>query len=350
MRKKRIIVYRLLLAVFSVVCVLLVLEVFMRVLPPAPAPDPMGDRSRFFYLIDDECRHPWSRGATNVIRIAVVGDSFSAGVGVQEDDRYAERLERQFNGRRGLPPVEVRIWAECGTSTYQQIGLVDKALKWRPQIVVLGICLNDTEDKTKPIELHRWRQRLMPQIPVDKLRYSRALGWIYTKLKWWECHKMERRYYRRLYNPSYSGFMRFCEAVAIMNDKCAEANAKFVPMIFPLMSDTDSFRKGDYVFEYAHEAIHRRFEELHIPYLDLLEAFREAAPDRLVTLPKYDPHPNEIAHRMAADALMQFLTDGGYIAPEYMPPQHGSAMLERQRWRQAIQADESLVHGSKRTP
>ena len=345
MAGKRFIVFRLILSLFSMVFVLLVVEVVLRLAPSAPGPDPLGDRSSYFYVPDEACRHLWTRGATNILRLAAIGDSFTAGAGVQVDDRYAERLERLLNTRAGMTPAEVHVFAKNGTSTFQQVGLLDDALKEKPRIILLGICLNDMEDWARPEVLKQWRHRILAT-PPRMVRHSRALSWMYLKLKWAECHRMERRYFRRLYDPSYSGFHRFQEAIEDMNTKCAEARVAFIPVIFPLLSDTDSFREGHYAFEYAHAAIRGRCKELNIPCLDLLQAFRAATPDRLSVMPKFDPHPNEIGHRMAAEAILQFLIDGGFVAPEYKPPVRPSAMQQLRIWQRSIRAEDTIARGA----
>jgi hypothetical protein len=120
----------------------------------------------------------------------------------------------------------------------------------------------------------------------------------------------------------------------IMNAKCHEANVVFIPMIFPLLSE--KFQKDCYPFEYAHEAIHSRCEELHIKYLDLLPAFRWASPERMQVIPGFDPHPDEIAHRMAAETLLQYLLEQGVIPKEYKPLERSSQMVLRARWAQTI--------------
>ena len=341
MGAKRIIVFRVILAVMSVVFVLLIVEIALRIAVPASMPNALADRSLTYFQPDGERQHPWSSGpeATNLLRIAVVGDSFAWGEGVQSDDRYANRLERLLNLKTGMPPAEVRVFAECGTSTFQQIRLVDEALKWNPRFVILGVCLNDMEDWTNPKQLAGWRSKLLPFVPprpiARVLRCSRALNWMYTHAQLMGAHRAEFRYYRHLYNPSYSGFRRFCESMQIMNDKCRESHAVFVPMIFPLLSD--DFKEGRYPFEYAHAAIRARCEELHIPCLDLLPDFRGVSPDRVQVIPELDPHPNEIGHRMAAEALLRFLLDRGFIPPGYQPEERASEMAQRHKWERMFQ-------------
>jgi len=308
-------------------------------MPDTSAPSGLRDRSLDFFLQQDQREHPWSRGETNVLRIAVIGDSFTAGAGVQADDRYADRLERLLNMKDGMPPAEVRVYAQCGTSTFQQIELLDEALTWKPHVVVLGICLNDMEDWSNPKELMRWREGLMPEVPppwlAAALRRSRALNWLYARVGAAVAAREDLRYYRRLYKPSYSGVARFRDAIRIMNDKCREAHAAFVPMIWPLLSEP--FDKGRYPFEYAHEAIRRRCMELDIRYLDLLPCFRGASPERLQVIPSVDPHPNEIAHRMASEALLKFLLSEGDVVRGYAPEQHIAGNIQHQIWEETVQ-------------
>ena len=336
----RTFIKRLLLVVFGVVCALVVVECFLRVMPTIPQPSPLGDRSRFLYMPDEGHDHVGSvYGHTDDVRIAVIGDSFTAGSGVQTDDRYANRLERLLNMKSGVPGVEVQVYAKCGTSTFQQISLLDEALSWKPQIVILGICLNDMEDWANPKELQRWREPLMPQVPpawiARPLRCSKVLTWIYGRIEQRMAHRGEIRYYQRLYKPTYSGVARFRESILEMNDKCHAAHAVFVPMIFPLLSEP--LQKGRYPFDFAHEAIHRRCDQLHLGYLDLLPRFRDASPDRLQVIPEFDPHPNEIAHRMAAESLLLYLIDRHLLPPSYSPTlSPGGELLER-IWHETIQ-------------
>ena len=330
---------KVLLALASCASALLLMEIAFRVMPAAPTPAALRDRSLMFFQDDEERRHPWSAvsGATNALRIAIVGDSFARGEGIQLDDRYANCLERLLNKNSGMPPAEVRVHAHAGTSTFEQIELLKEALAHHPQIVILGICLNDTEDWANPKELEHWRSKLLPVIPppwlAGVLRRSRALGWIYTKVQLVGARRMELRYYRRLYDPCYKGFHRFREALEIMRTECDRDHVILIAMVFPLLSE--NLDEGQYPFEYAHAAIHKRCEELRIPCLDLLPAFRGASPDRLQVIPVIDPHPNEIAHRMAAENLLEFLLTRGFIAAGYRPHEH-AANHKREIWEQTI--------------
>ena len=331
---------KLLLGLIGIVGTLMVMECFLRWVPHIPRPNPLADRSAYFYMADKRHDHVWSSpGQSNEIRIAVIGDSFTVGSGVQVDDRYANRLESMLNMKNDLPDVDVDVFAQCGTSTYQQIALLEKALKWKPQIVILGICLNDMEDFTNSGELERWRKPLMPLVPPDwisrPLHCSRALTWIYSRMEQMVAHHNELRYYRRLYKPKYSGVKRFRDAISVMNEKCQAAHVAFVPVIFPLLSEP--FQKGRYPFEYAHESIHHGCDELNIGYLDLLPRFRDASPDRLQVIPEFDPHPNEIAHRMIAESVLLYLISQHLLPSSYSPALAPGGIILERIWHETIQ-------------
>jgi hypothetical protein len=322
------------LAVVASLGVLTVLEIGLRLVPPKALHDPLADRSTLFYEIQPARRHPWTAGASNVLRIAVVGDSFTRGCGVQIDDRYGAHLERMLNLNTGLPPAEVLVYDEPGTSTFQQLPLVRRALAEKPRVLVLGICLNDTEDWANPRELHRWREDQTPHPPAPwlapALRVSRTLAFLYNRAEGARAYRGYLRYYRRLFDPDYKGMMRFREALRIVRDECRTNGVVFVPMVFPLLSD--EFAEGRYPFGYAHESIHRIWKDLDLTGLDLLPQFQGTSPERVQVIPGLDPHPDEIAHRMAAEALLEFLLRQGLVDGGYRPVERPSEAPLRANW------------------
>jgi hypothetical protein len=52
---------------------------------------------------------------------------------------------------------------------------------------------------------------------------------------------------------------------------------------------------------------------LEIPVLDLLRTYRGIDARRLAVTPFTDPHPSELAHRIAADRLVKYLLKNGLI-------------------------------------
>jgi hypothetical protein len=93
-------------------------------------------RVNSFGMRDAEmAREPDSR-----TRIAVLGDSFTWGIGVSDEDRFTEVLERTRD-------VEVLNFGVAGYAPIQYSLMIDSVLAFRPEIVVVAFCLgNDFAD------------------------------------------------------------------------------------------------------------------------------------------------------------------------------------------------------------
>ena len=74
-------------------------------------------------------------------RLAVLGDSFMWGFGVEDDEVFAQALVRE------IPDSDVVNLAANGYSTVQElVRLEDDGLRYQPDVLVLGFCWNDLED------------------------------------------------------------------------------------------------------------------------------------------------------------------------------------------------------------
>ena len=83
---------------------------------------------------------------------------------------------------------------------------------------------------------------------------------------------------------------------------------RVVVMIFPML-----FRlSNDYPFVDIHRKLRAHLEENGVPVLDLLPAFQGHEGRELWVHPS-NQHPNEVANRIAAEALYSFLVNGGFL-------------------------------------
>lgn len=330
---------RLLLGAFALAVSLVLAETACRLLARTGPADPLAgaDRPATFYRVD-AAREPLAAVADEeAFRIAIVGDSFTVGAGVQVCDRYGAQLERMLNLRAGLRPVKVKLFAHAGTSTFHQLVLLRDAQRWRPDVLVLGICLNDAEDGDKPSQIAEWRRAMLPPPPGPRLAaFLRRSAFLATVYRGWAVRAARRgfeRYYRRLYDPDYSGWNRFRVALKRFKSTCAGQNVPFLAVVLPLMSDP--FETGRYRFAFAHAAIRTVLESNGIAYLDAFETFRGKNPLRMTAIPVIDPHPNEIAHRIIAETVLDRLLALGYLPEEYRPGECGAGDILRARWSHA---------------
>ena len=108
----------------------------------------------------------------------------------------------------------------------------------------------------------------------------------------------------------------FQNALALISERARAEHVPLAAVIFPLF---DFKIDSSYPFKDIHAKIGAALEALGVPHLDLQDAFRGLTPERLQTRPGQDSHPNEIAHRIAADALAKWLTKSQIIPEEFFP-------------------------------
>jgi hypothetical protein len=100
-----------------------------------------------------------------VPRVLVLGDSFTFGWGVLDDEPYPQRTEQLLRAR-GLD-VEVINAGIPGYNTEQEAALLDELMpRFQPDQVVLGYVVNDAEPQANA-----------PQPPAITYRYLRSWLW-----------------------------------------------------------------------------------------------------------------------------------------------------------------------------
>jgi lysophospholipase L1-like esterase len=320
------------------VLVLLGLELLLRFLVPNALNPIAVDRAFRIYQAEPDRRHPWSAAATNVLRIAVIGDSVTAGVGNHRYDRFASRLEWLMNLNERVPPVEVDVFAKP-TATYQQRGLLDQAFAYQPKVVIFVVHLNDTEDWSSAGKLVRLRERMMKRAPpqwlLPLLRRSALVHLAY--FRWVE--RQERRaflkYYEYIYRADYPGLAKFRKAIQRFHRQCMDHGMQMVAVLFPQLNQ--DMMAGRYPFERMHAVVRQACENETVPFLDLLDAYRFCVKERDENILLLDAHPNEIGHRVAADAIFHFLLEKSIVDPAYRPMNAQDLPLI-EKWKRKLRA------------
>ena len=241
-------------------------------------------------------------------RLVSLGDSFAWGASVEFEDAYPQRLERSLTRRR-REPWEVVNLALPGMNTVDQAAqLRQEGFTYRPDVVLLGFVLNDSEDAAAA-EARRaddWAEGRGGPGDAGLLDRSALVRLVRTRL--WATVENRRRVegYRSMYAPDAPGWVAARRALKTMGADARSHGVPFVVAIFPLFGNPLDER---YPFTEAHARIAEAAAEAGAKVVDLLPAYRGLRWELLVVDGVNDEHPNEIAHRIAASVLLRALDD-----------------------------------------
>lgn len=335
-------VSRLLLLAGGLLVAGLVLEVALRVAGiGAPRTlEPLFDREVIEYLPQENAMSiaKWKRRR---LKVAVIGDSFTNGDGVSWDDTYGERLSRLLNLNAAAPAAQVRVWARNGSNTVDELRFLEAAIRWRADLLILGVFLNDTEDGSD--DIHRQlRVEMLPRVPTGwqraVLRRSRALAWLYLRLDRRRAGRATAEYSSRVFDPSYPGWQAYEAALDTFVRRTREEGVPFVAVLFPHLDAV-----GPLYDWTGHDRMLEALERRSIDTLVLRPHFQDKAPVRMLVYPGVDGHPTEIAHRIAARAIFDYLLDEGHLPPVYRP-RRVQQVKSREEWLRNLRRFQDTVH------
>lgn len=256
-----------------------------------------------------------------VRRVISLGDSFAWGASVEFEDAYPQRLERGLTRRRH-ETWEVVNLALPGMNTVDHAAqLAEEGMAYGPDVVLLGYVLNDSED-AQAAEARRaadWAQaRSAP--PGGFLSHSALVRFIETRL--WATSENRRRVsgYKSMYAEDAPGWIAGRHGLRSMGALCRERGIPFVVAVFPLFGNSLG---EDYPFLEVHAKVATAAGEAGAKVVDLFPSYRGLRWELLVVDGAFDEHPNEIAHRVAANALLRALDDAIPWAAPSMDPETG---------------------------
>ncbi len=246
-------------------------------------------------------------------RILMLGDSFTYGLGVEDDARiFPEILERRFNELKPDPRVVEYELLNAGIPMYLTGEWVERfkslEVTFQPDFVVAVFFLRDgtllgfQRNFVDPLlqEMAQWRRE-------DLLaRWSAAWRTLYGRIRMLE---ISRRYIDSFHQAYFGAdpldtaeWSRARDNLRFLHRSCAETGRQFHLAVFPMLFELHQ----RYPFADICEEIERFGGAEGIPTFSLLPAFRNRDASRLWVAP-FDQHPNEEGHQIAADALEAYL-------------------------------------------
>ena len=247
-------------------------------------------------------------------RIFMLGDSFTFGLGVPEDEViFPELLEQRLKARTftSAPAgVELMNAGEPGTLTGDWVDTWNHVgVEYDPDVVVAVFFLRDgTETLLIPEFFMRIRENIVQR---NENSYLYRNFYAYRMYR----DRMDRAdiaasYTQRFLN-SYFGdrddtaeWRRAQHNLKLLRDGAHGRQAKFALVIFPILVELNE----NYPFTEICDLLEEYGRSLGVPVYNLLPDFLGEDAASLWVSP-WDQHPNAEGHRLVADALESFLTE-----------------------------------------
>lgn len=254
-------------------------------------------------------REPLPEHTAGLYRIVVLGDSFTFGQGVSEDETYPTILESLLNRapERTQRSYDVLNLGVSGYTTQDEALLLEhRGMKWSPRLVIIGYVLNDPDTtQGQPLE----RYFLTP----PWWQHSHLLRAAAQAKVHWDVQTLaqgDRVNY--LHVPGHEHWRSVTDAFRRIEEQTAQRGTAVLLVVFPFIVDNWK----EYPYHHIHEQVLAEGRSHGFAGLDLFDAFSRHEPLSLA-LSDSDRHPNELAHALIATTIRDKLAEG-LLSPYYV--------------------------------
>jgi hypothetical protein len=257
-----------------------------------------------------------------VVRIVVLGDSFTYGHGVGWEEAFPARCEQILHAR-GSSCVQVLNLGVPGYNTVMELAFLrELGLRLDADGIVVGFTLSDAElgrfglrDPSNRVVL-RSKQWLRQNFGL----YHFVRRQLFSMQAWRMRHDPEVGVWpailplrRATRGESDAGWKTCNEALIAIAEECRAAHIPCVLVIWPVLEDL-----SDYAYDREHEFVRGAATAAGFRVLDLRPYF--SGPAARFWVSSSDRHPNPVAHEKAATALADFLRDVEGLAEPCVVP------------------------------
>lgn len=237
----------------------------------------------------------------NRYRIAIIGDSFTFGNGIDVQDRFSNLMEG-FLG----PRYEVLNFGRPAANMERHVEALDQVLNFSPDFVLLQLFENDFETESMR------RPRAYPLLPLNLDRRMVRSSVIYRLLidRWTQLQGevgLADNYVsymaRHLGDPNSPDAREAFGMLRQFIDRARVAGVPSGAVFFPAFDALGS-TGGNYPFGYLHAQVRTICADEQIPYLDLLPTFSKFRDTRSMWVSRFDAHPNAKANRWATYEIL----------------------------------------------
>ena len=236
-------------------------------------------------------------------RIAVLGDSFTFGNGLEASERYTDRLQAW------LPSgYEVLNFGAPGANTPQHLHtLRSRVLPANPDFVLLQWFVNDIEGDS--VEGRPVIRPLLPSRPVHNWLQAHSALYTVANMRWGEAQVasgMAGSYAdyleARAGDPQSADARRDAETLKKIIGEVRSQGRSIGIVLFP---DPGPDLGDSYPFAFLHDHVLAVCREHHVPCLDLRQDFAAIPDRRSLWVSPFDHHPSARANEIAAVKILE---------------------------------------------
>lgn len=279
----------------------------------------------------------------DTFRILVIGDSFTYGDGVGQEEAFPRVLEEIFRKKAGGKGARVEVIAlgVCGSRTPDNlIRLLAHGRGLSPDLVVFQHYGNDLEFRP----LYSYGRYFFTALEPTTLERLPLLGKFFRETEAGQ-KLADRGREPDLYSRQIREKRRILDAASFERELfrgCLASLARFseesgIPVAFVAFPMLDGDPEGKNFSGYEKEPVEQvldlqPLEEIRkrdFPLLDLRETFRKEK--RYLAVSKTNGHPNPLAHRLAGEALFDFLLERGLASCPARPGKAEGPGYEKER-------------------
>jgi len=247
--------------------------------------------------------------APGTIRILMLGDSFTVGQGVEDDETYPACVEAILNEEAGPTRYEVINAGVSGTNTADHLErLNSNGLKFEPDLVTVQFYVNDLDPPSEDVS---WIETRIEDVLYLPSRRSYAVFFLK--------YRFESAMSAALDDPgagpgggrareaveidtSGPGWRVFQDAVRGIAGVARERGIPAVLIVYPRPGIPPAEQ------EPVHDAVARVSRSAGIPVIDLIRAFESLPPEKQF-VSEIDHHPSAAVHRLAARRIVEELRE-----------------------------------------
>lgn len=362
MQRKKSFFLNLFVLIMAVLFCLLILEIFLEVTaaPGCKQGDPLYDHSYIPNCVSTFKTGEWdtavrinSQGLRDdeilpkqqdELRILMLGDSFTWGYGVEQEETFSELLEEKTNTN------VINAGATSYSPILEYLFLKNKGLSYQPEVVILNLDLSDLQDDYIREQKAQYdaNGELIAVYNPDKdgfiynlrkrIQITNLINGIFvgidkalpppTEINYPFIHDVAYDRYGitrdEPLNDEQEHWQRTFSYINKIKALCDEHNITFVLSIYPYghQISTEEWEVGRHnsgllngqVYSDRAEKIIRQYaEENDIHFISMFAGFREAEAERTPLYFTYDGHFNQEGHQVAAEILQAELVRQGII-------------------------------------